>query len=94
MSDDSGKFHLAQSDSRRAAPRPRSQTPDGLHPGPNPFANLRLEQSRGRKDLIALTVAELDELAETALRVHGDFGPAFRAMILFSAYVGLRRGSG
>jgi hypothetical protein len=25
---------------------------DGLHPGPNPFANLRLEQSRGRKDLI------------------------------------------
>lgn len=22
---------------------------DGLHPGPNPFANLRLEQSRGRK---------------------------------------------
>ena len=37
---------------------------DGLHPGPNPFANLRLEQSRGRKDLIALTVDELDELAE------------------------------
>jgi hypothetical protein len=28
---------------------------DGIHPGPNPFANLRLEQSRGRKDLIALT---------------------------------------
>ena len=27
---------------------------DGLHPGPNPFSNLRLEQSRGRKDLIAL----------------------------------------
>lgn len=65
---------------------------DGLHPGPNPFANLRLEQSRGRKDLTALTVGELDELAETALRVHGDFGPAFRAMILFSAYVGLRPG--
>jgi integrase len=65
---------------------------DGLHPGPNPFANLRLEQPRGRKDLIALTVAELDELAETALRVHGHFGPAFRAMILFSAYVGLRPG--
>jgi integrase len=65
---------------------------DGLHPGPNPFANLRLEQSRGRKDLVALTVGELDELAETALRVHGEFGPAFRAMILFSAYVGLRPG--
>lgn len=65
---------------------------DGLHPGPNPFANLRLEQSRGRKDLIALTVAELDELAETTLRVHGEFGPVFRAMIVFSAYVGLRPG--
>ena len=37
---------------------------DGLHPGPNPFANLRLEQSRGRKDLVALTEEELDELAE------------------------------
>lgn len=65
---------------------------DGLHPGPNPFANLRLEQSRGRKDLVALTRDELDELAETPLRVHGDFGPVFRAMILFSAYVGLRPG--
>ena len=65
---------------------------DGLHPGPNPFANLRLEQSRGRKDLIALTVDELDELAEVALRVHGEFGPVFRAMVIFSAYVGLRPG--
>ena len=65
---------------------------DGLHPGPNPFANLRLEQSRGRKDLIALTEDELDELAEHALAVHGEFGPTFRAMILFAAYVGLRPG--
>jgi integrase len=65
---------------------------DGLHPGPNPFANLRLEQSRGRKDLIALTLAELDELADVALRVHGEFGPVFRAMVIFSAYVGLRPG--
>ena len=65
---------------------------DGVHPGPNPFANLRLEQSRGRKDLVALTVGELDTLAETSLRVGGGFGPTFRAMILFSAYVGLRPG--
>jgi len=57
---------------------------DGLHPGPNPFANLRLEQSRGRKDLIALTEDELHELGETALRVHGECGPTFRAMILFA----------
>lgn len=65
---------------------------DGLHPGPNPFAGLRLEQSRGRKDLIALTLTELDDLAEMALRVHGEFGPVFRAMVIFSAYVGLRPG--
>lgn len=32
---------------------------DGFHPGPNPFANLRLEQSRGRKDLVAVTEDEL-----------------------------------
>jgi len=65
---------------------------DGLHPGPNPFANLRLEQSRGRKDLIALTEHELHELADTAMRVLGEYGPTFRAMILFAGYVGLRPG--
>src|SRR5205807_352897 len=65
---------------------------DGLHAGPNPFANLRLEQPRGRKDLIALTESEVRELAGCALRAHGPFGPAFRAMILFAAYVGLRPG--
>lgn len=47
---------------------------DQLHPGPNPFSNLRLEQSRGRKDLTALTVAELTELGEKAFAVHGEFG--------------------
>ncbi len=65
---------------------------DGLHPGPNPFANLRLEQSRGRKDLIALKEDELRELADVAVRVLGDYGRTFRAMILFAAYVGLRPG--
>lgn len=65
---------------------------DGLHPGPNPFANLRLEQPRGRKDLVALTEPELADLADCALKVHGAFGPAFRAMVLFAAYVGLRPG--
>jgi integrase len=64
---------------------------DQLHPGPNPFSNLRLE-SRGRKDLIALTEDELTELGEKALGVLGEFGPTFRAMIVFSAYVGLRPG--
>ena len=65
---------------------------DGLHPGPNPFSNLRLEQSRGRKDLIALTEGELNALAGAALDVHGEFGPTFRAMVVFAAYVGLRPG--
>jgi integrase len=63
-----------------------------LHSGPNPFSNLRLEQSRGRKDLIALTEDELTELGEKAREVNGEFGPSFRAMIVFAAYVGLRPG--
>lgn len=65
---------------------------EGLHPGPNPFANLRLEQPRGRKDLIALSESELIRLADCALEPLGEFGPTFRAMILFAAYVGLRPG--
>jgi integrase len=65
---------------------------DGLHPSPNPFASLRLEQPRGRKDLIALREPEVHALADAALQVHGSFGSAFRAMILFAAYVGLRPG--
>lgn len=56
----------------------------------NPFARLGLEQSRGRKDLEVLSSAELDELASAALRVHGSYGPTFRAIVLFAAYVGCR----
>jgi integrase len=65
---------------------------DGIHGGPNPFSNLRLEQPRGRKDLVALSESEVLELADTASRVHGDYGLTFRALILFAAYVGLRPG--
>ncbi|MGH2841967.1 MAG: tyrosine-type recombinase/integrase, partial [Solirubrobacteraceae bacterium] len=65
---------------------------DGFHPGPNPFANLRLEQPRGRKDLTALTEPEVLKLADCALAAHGTFGASFRAMILFAAYVGVRPG--
>jgi integrase len=64
---------------------------DGLAPS-NPFSNLRLEQSRGRKDLVPPTEAELYDLADCALRVHGPYGPTFRTMILFAAYVGIRPG--
>jgi integrase len=64
---------------------------DGLIPA-NPFANLGLRQSRGRKDLVVLTPEELHALAGCALGVYRDYGPAFRAMILFAAYTGLRPG--
>jgi integrase len=65
---------------------------DGLHPGPNPFSNLRLEQPRGRQNLTALTEPEVVRLADHALDCLGSFGPTFRAMVLFAAYVGLRPG--
>ncbi len=58
----------------------------------NPFSQLRLEQSRGRRDLVALTEPEVTRLADVALEVHGDYGPTFRAMILVAAYVGVRPG--
>jgi uncharacterized protein YjiS (DUF1127 family) len=50
---------------------------DQLHPGPNPFSNLRLEQSRGRKDLTALSEAELNDLGYKSLDVLGEFGQSF-----------------
>ena len=40
----------------------------------NPFAGLRLETPRGRKDLTALTEPEIRELADMAARVWGDYG--------------------
>jgi len=61
----------------------------------NPFAELRLPGSRGRKDLVTLTEVELVALADVALSDEmelGDYGPEYRAMILFSGYVGLRPG--
>ena len=85
-------MHAPQSNVRIVRAMFTDAIDDQLHPGPNPFANLRLEQSRGRKDLIALTEDELTELSEKALEVLGEFGPTFRAMIVFSAYVGLRPG--
>ena len=56
----------------------------------NPFANLRLAQSRGRRDLRVISEEDLHDLANTALGAHGTYGPTFRACILFAAYVGCR----
>lgn len=51
----------------------------------NPWANMKLRQSRGRKDIIALTEPQLAELAALA-------DQAMRAVILTLGYVGLRPG--
>ena len=63
----------------------------------NPFSNLRIAQSRGRKDTIPFRtddpterVARLDRLANTATLIHGDY--RFDSMILFAAYTGMRPG--
>jgi integrase len=56
----------------------------------NPFSNLKLEQPRGRRDLVALREPEVVELSDAALSLFGPYGPAFRANVLFAAYVGLR----
>ncbi len=66
-----------------AAERARQISP------PNPFAG-EARRSRGRRDLIPLTVAEVEELAVTAERVHGDYGPTFAALIRFLAHSGMR----
>ncbi len=61
----------------------------------NPFAGLRLAGRRGRKNIVALTERELHKLADVALTDAmelGEFGPEYRAMVLFSGYVGLRPG--
>lgn len=81
---------------RRSATVVRAMFNDALDEGlidANPFAGLRLEQSRGRRDHEVLSVEELDALAQAALEAHGpEYGPVLRAMILFSGYVGTRLG--
>lgn len=59
----------------------------------NPFADLRLPQSKGRKDITALTEAEVMRLAECAVSVFpNEDGETLRAAIIFSAYTGVRQG--
>lgn len=59
----------------------------------NPFADLRLPQSEGRKNITALTEAEVMELAECAPRVfQNEDGETLKAAIIFSAYTGIRQG--
>lgn len=58
----------------------------------NPFADLRFAQSRGRKDLVVITLKQLERLKECAIAEHGDYGYAFAAMIEFAAWTGMRPG--
>lgn len=83
---------------RRSAMRTMFQmgVEDGYVPI-NPLSNLRIKQSRGRKDTIPFRtddpekrVKMLHHTADAALTIHGDYGPTFRAMILFAAYTGVR----
>lgn len=83
---------------KQSLPAVRAMFTDAVNDGlcqVNPFSNLRLPGSRGRKDLIALTEQQLVALADTALNPaceFGDFAVEYRAMILFAGYVGLRPG--
>jgi integrase len=57
----------------------------------NPFKGLS-RKTRGRRDKIPLSDAEIDFLCEFALRIHSAYGPMMRALILFAAYSGMRPG--
>lgn len=82
---------------RWALPAARAMFADAMNDGlvdTNPFANLRLPGSEGRKRIVALTEPELHDLADQALRAWPDdaWAWSYRAMVLFAGYVGLRPG--
>lgn len=58
----------------------------------NPFANLRLPQSRGRKDLTPISEEQLEQLCRCALKIHDYYGKNFEALILSAAYTLMRPG--
>lgn len=61
----------------------------------NPFANLQLEQPRGRSQHPTITEDELHDLGHCALVVHGQgYGQVYRAFILATGYVGCRLNEG
>lgn len=65
----------------------------------NPFEKMGRARKRGsaqvggKKQIWVPTPAELDRIADLAIEVHGEeYGPTFRAYILFLAYTGMRPG--
>lgn len=59
----------------------------------NPFLNMRLQQGRGRRDLVVPSEAEVAKLAVLAAKVHKRWGErVYGPLVLFAAYTGLRPG--
>lgn len=58
----------------------------------NPWSDLRLKQSRGRKDIQPLTEIELNLLSDVAQDAHGGYGPIARAIVLTLGYTAIRPG--
>lgn len=58
----------------------------------NPFAGLRTPTRLGRKNIVVLTDAELEQLCGHARATHREYGPLFAAMIQTAAWTGLRPG--
>jgi len=62
----------------------------------NPFRELGIERSRGRRDLPSewLTAKDVDRLAQCAREVHAanGYGDTLAGLLLFAAYSGLRPG--
>lgn len=76
---------------RGAALTARTMFSDAMDEGlveVNPFSNLRLPSSRGRRDIEVPEPAEIDRLVEIAKAEHPDYD--FWRMILFSTYTTMR----
>ena len=58
----------------------------------NPWTNLRLRKSRGRRDIEALTPTEIDRLCEIAREQCNGYGTELAAVIRTLAYTGIRPG--
>ncbi len=57
----------------------------------NPFTDLRLRRSQGRKNLVVLQRAQVEELARCATEVwDGETGLTIKALVTCAAYLGMR----
>lgn len=58
----------------------------------SPFEQVRIHEGRGRKDIDPLTEAEVERLAQCALRSASAWGPELWALVMFAAWTGVRPG--